>query len=93
MRFRNNDEFVNDGTQTERRWCLRHNIKAYPVVQPETYKSKSGKRKNYVKIEIDVDGKLLIGKNLYNQEEELTEAVEKVYAHYYARRFGNDIIK
>lgn len=93
MRFRNNDEFVNDGTQTERRWCLRHNIIAYPVVQPETYKAPSGKKKNFVKIEIDINGKKLIGKSIYKQEQELSEAIEKVYAHYYARRFGNDIIK
>lgn len=92
MRFRNNDEFVNDGTQTEKRWCLRKNIKAYPIVQPETYKAPSGKIKNYVKIEINVDGKLLIGKQVYKQEQEMTDALNKVYAHYYARRFGNNII-
>ncbi len=91
MRFRNNDKFVNDGTQTERRWCLKRNIKAYPVVQSKTYKAPSGRIKNYVKIEVDVDGKLLIGKKMYKQEQELSNGIEEVYAHYYARRFGNNI--
>ena len=45
MRFRNNDQFINDGTQTEKRWCLRKGIKAYPVVLPETYRAPSGKTK------------------------------------------------
>jgi len=89
MRFRNNDQFVNDGTQTEKRWCLRKGIIAYPVVIPnKTYKAKSGKVKNYVKIEIDCQGKILEGKQIYKQELELTEGLERVYAHYYAQRFG-----
>lgn len=92
MRFRNNDEFINDGTQTEKRWCLRKGIKAYPVVLPETYRAPSGKTKNYVKIEIDINGQKLIGKQIYKQEQELTDGLNKVYAHYFARRFGNNII-
>jgi glutathionyl-hydroquinone reductase len=93
MRYRNNDEFVNDGTQTERRWCLRKGIIAYPVVIHKTYKARSGRIKNYVKINVDCQGKLLQGTSIYKQEIELTEALQKIYAHYYARRFGNEIMK
>ena len=89
MRFHNGGKFINDGTQTEKRWCLKRGIKAYPIVQSKTYKAPSGKVKNYVKIEIDCQGKILEGKKIYKQEMELTEALEMIYAHYYSQRFGN----
>ena len=92
MRYRNNDDWVNDKSFTEMKWCWENNIKAYPIPEIDTYKSSTGIRKNYVKVEINCDGKLLIGKQQYKQEQELTEAIQKVYAHYYARRFGNKLM-
>jgi biopolymer transport protein ExbD len=92
MRFRNNDEFVNDSSSKEIRWCFKNNITAYPMPQQETYRASSGRRKHYVKIEINCDGKLLVGKQEYKQEQELTKALQKVYSHYYARRFGNKLM-
>ena len=93
MRYRNNDEFVNDGRQTEQRWCFKKGIIAYPVVQHKTYTSANGRKKNFVKVEININGHRLIGKGIYKQEEELKNALQKVYSHYYARRFGNEIMK
>tara|TARA_R100001510_G_C7656742_1_gene217102 strand:+ start:6178 stop:6456 length:279 start_codon:yes stop_codon:yes gene_type:complete len=92
MRFRNNDKWVDDGTFKEMRWCFEKNIKAYPIPLKENYKSPSGRRKPYVKIEINCDGKILIGKKKYTQEKELTTALQEIYAHYYARRFGNKLM-
>lgn len=58
--------------------CLNNGITIYPIVISDTYFV--GKRKiNYVKIEINVNGKKKVGNDKYKQDETLTKKVFELY--------------
>jgi hypothetical protein len=58
--------------------CLNNGITIYPIVVNDIY-FEGKRKKNYVKIEINVNGAKKIGSDKYKQDETLTNKVHELY--------------
>jgi hypothetical protein len=58
--------------------CLNNGITIYPIVVEDIY-FEGKRKKNYVKIEINVNGTKKIGSDKYKQDETLTNKVHELY--------------
>jgi hypothetical protein len=58
--------------------CLNNGITIYPIVVNDIY-FEGKRKKNYVKIEINVNGAKKIGNDKYKQDETLTEKIHELY--------------
>ena len=58
--------------------CLNNGITIYPIVVKDIY-FEGKRKKNYVKIEINVNGTKKIGSDKYKQDETLTNKVHELY--------------
>ena len=72
-------------------WALNGNhLRVYPILAQETYKTKNKLNKsitiNKVRLVIEIGNSRTEGKLLYKQDRELTEAINKIYLHYYNKR-------
>lgn len=72
-------------------WALNGNhLRVYPVMAQPTYKTKNRLNKsitvNKVKLVIEIGNSITEGKMLYKQDRELTEAINRIYVHYYEKR-------
>lgn len=66
------------------RWCVENGITIYPICLQEYYND--GKRKiNKVKIEININGSKIQGKQVYKQDQELNDKISELYLHYRER--------
>ena len=72
-------------------WALNGNhLRVYPIAVAENYKTKNKLNKtitlNKVKLVIEIGNSKTEGKMLYKQDRELTEAINRIYVHYYEKR-------
>lgn len=72
-------------------WALNGNhLRVYPIMAQHTYKAKNKLNKvitvNKVKLVIEIGNSRTEGQMLYKQNRELTEAIHKIYVHYYNKR-------
>jgi hypothetical protein len=76
-------------------WALAgSHLRVYPVVQKNTYnanKSVTGGKPrsvqvNYVKLCIEIGNAKHIGKEIYKQDESMTNKIMEIYCHYYDQR-------
>jgi hypothetical protein len=72
-------------------WALKGNhLRVYPVPVAENYKTKNKLNKSItvskVKLVIEHGNSTIEGKLLYRQDREMTEAINKIYVHYYQKR-------
>jgi len=72
-------------------WALKgSHLKVYPIMAQETYKTKDKLNKsitiNKVRLVIEIGNSRTEGKLLYKQDRELTDAINKIYVHYYKKR-------
>lgn len=72
-------------------WALNGNhLRVYPIIAQPTYKTKNRLNKsvtvNKVKLVIESGNSRTEGKMLYKQDRELTEAINRIYVHYYEKR-------
>jgi hypothetical protein len=58
--------------------CLNNRITIYPIVVNDIY-FEGKRKKNYVKIEINVNGAKKIGSDKYKQDETLTQKIHELY--------------
>jgi len=58
--------------------CLNNGITIYPIVVNDIY-FEGKRKKNYVKIEINVNGAKKIGSDKYKQDETLTQKIHELY--------------
>jgi hypothetical protein len=58
--------------------CLNNGITIYPIVVNDIY-FEGKRKKNYVKIEINVNGAKKLGNDKYKQDETLTEKIHELY--------------
>jgi Mrp family chromosome partitioning ATPase len=58
--------------------CLNNGITIYPIVVNDIY-FEGKRKKNYVKIEINVNGSKKIGSDKYKQDETLTIKIHELY--------------
>ena len=58
--------------------CLNNGITIYPIVVNDIY-FEGKRKKNYVKIEINVNGTKKIGSDKYKQDETLTIKIHELY--------------
>lgn len=66
------------------RWCVENGITIYPVCLNEYYND--GKRKvNKVRLEININGSKIQGKQVYKQDQELNDKISELYLHYRER--------
>ena len=66
------------------RWCIENGITIYPVCLNEFYMD--GKRKvNKVRLEININGSKIQGKQVYKQDQELNDKISELYLHYRER--------
>ena len=66
------------------RWCVENGITIYPVCLNEFYMD--GKRKvNKVRLEININGSKIQGKQVYKQDQELNDKISELYLHYKER--------
>ena len=66
------------------RWCVENGITIYPVCLNEFYMD--GKRKvNKVRLEININGSKIQGKQVYKQDQELNDKISELYLHYRER--------
>lgn len=66
------------------RWCVENGITIYPVCLNEFYME--GKRKvNKVRLEININGSKIQGKQVYKQDQELNDKISELYLHYRER--------
>lgn len=66
------------------RWCVENGITIYPVCLNEFYMD--GKRKiNKVRLEININGSKIQGKQVYKQDQELNDKISELYLHYKKR--------
>ena len=76
-------EYLKDYNKTMEafKWCIENGITIYPICLQEFYME--GKRKiNKVKIEININGSKLQGKQIYKQDQELHNKISELYLHY-----------
>lgn len=72
-------------------WALNGNhLRVYPILAQPTYKTNNKLNKsitvNKVKLVIEIGNSRTEGQMLYKQNRELTEAIHKIYVHYYNKR-------
>ena len=73
-----------DKTMEAFRWCVENGITIYPVCLNEFYMD--GKRKvNKVRLEININGSKIQGKQVYKQDQELNDKISELYLHYRER--------
>ena len=66
------------------RWCVENGITIYPICLQDYYNE--GKRKiNKVKIEVNINGSKIQGKQVYKQDQELNDKISELYLHYRER--------
>ena len=66
------------------KWCVENGITIYPVCLNEFYMD--GKRKiNKVRLEININGSKIQGKQVYKQDQELNDKISELYLHYKER--------
>ena len=66
------------------KWCVENGITIYPVCLNEFYMD--GKRKvNKVRLEININGSKIQGKQVYKQDQELNDKISELYLHYRER--------
>jgi hypothetical protein len=58
--------------------CLNNGITIYPIVVNDIY-FEGKRKKNYVKIEINVNGAKKLGSDKYKQDETLTIKIHELY--------------
>jgi hypothetical protein len=58
--------------------CLNNGITIYPIVVNDIY-FEGKRKKNYVKIEINVNGTKKLGSDKYKQDETLTIKIHELY--------------
>ena len=58
--------------------CQNNGITIYPIVVNDIY-FEGKRKKNYVKIEINVNGAKKLGSDKYKQDETLTEKIHELY--------------
>ena len=68
-------------------WALKNHIRVYPKVTASTYEIRGarGKKKTlyYVNLVLQINNALHVGKELYKQDEEMTNKQLEIYWHYY----------
>ena len=82
-----------DRTQmTKRSWCYDNNITIYPVPSKELYtvtKMVYGKKKKVslpkCRVEVNLDGHKKLGTELWEQDDEMYNYIDKLYEYYYDR--------
>lgn len=71
-------------------WCFRNHIKVVPVLAETSYQIRGprGKKinKRHVRLVIDLNDAQHVGKEVYTQEQEMTDKMNEIYLHYYDRR-------
>jgi len=66
------------------KWCVENGITIYPVCLNEFYME--GKRKiNKVRLEININGSKIQGKQVYKQDQELNDKISELYLYYRER--------
>ena len=75
-----------------RSWCFDNNIKIYPVPSRETYtvvKMVNGRKRKVTipkcTVEVNLDGMKHRGTELWEQDFEMAEYIQKLYDYYYER--------
>lgn len=79
-------QYLKDYTKTMEafRWCVENGITIYPICLQDYYNE--GKRKiNKVKIEVNINGSKIQGKQVYKQDQELNDKISELYLHYRER--------
>ncbi len=78
-----------------RSWCFDNNITIYPVPTKEMYtvtKMVNGRRKKVsipkCVVEVNLDGMKKRGTEVWEQDEEMYEYIQKLYDYYYERANG-----
>lgn len=73
-----------------RAWCYSNNIRIYPVTTKKVHsvtKMVYGRKKKYslpkCRVEVNLDGYKILGSELWEQDNELAEYLDKLYIHYY----------
>ena len=73
-----------DKTMEAFRWCVNNGITIYPVCLQEFYME--GRRKiNKVRLEVNINGSKIQGKQVYKQDQELNDKISELYLHYRER--------
>ena len=73
-----------DKTMEAFRWCVNNGITIYPVCLQEFYMD--GRRKiNKVRLEVNINGSKIQGKQVYKQDQELNDKISELYLHYRER--------
>ena len=74
-------------------WCIDNHITIYPVTTSEMYtvtKMVNGRRKKTsipkCVVEVNIDGYKTKGTELWEQDEELSKYIHKLYNYYYERK-------
>ena len=70
-------------------WCLKNHIRVYPYLAETTYQIRGARGKKYdkrhVRLVIDLNDAIHVGKEVYTQEEDMTQNIWRIYVHYYER--------
>lgn len=68
-------------------WCLKNDIKVYPVTTSSTYEIRGARNKKItlplVRLVLQINNAKHTGKELYRQDEEMTNKMRDIYWHYY----------
>ena len=70
-------------------WALRNHIRVYPMLADTTYQIRGarGKKfdKRHVRLVIELNDAIHVGKEVYTQEEDMSQNIWRIYIHYYER--------
>lgn len=70
-------------------WALKNHIRVYPYLAETTYQIKGPRGKKYdkrnVRLVIELNDAIHVGKEVYTQEEDMSQNMWRIYVHYYER--------
>lgn len=79
-----------DQIEKAKSWCFKNHIKVVPVLAETSYQIRGARNKKidlrHVRIVIDLNDAQHVGKEVYRQDQELTDKCNEIYLHYYERR-------